>query len=163
MFQLAGRIVTDAGHEANLMIDQNKRRIFRSQGFVRVGLISHDIRSWVVKVGEYAQFAAARRSIVGNTCCGCEDTRELRTIGATSLPSSSIARSNFACGNAATLIWNVIREMPPNESLICLIFSATVSGSPTMSAPVGPSRASKCARVTGGQPRSFPISEKLRA
>jgi len=40
----------------------------------------------------------------------------LRTIGATSVPSSSIARSNFACGNAATLIWNVIREMPPNDS-----------------------------------------------
>jgi hypothetical protein len=43
------------------MIDQNKRRIFGSQGFVRVGLISHDILSWVVKVGECAQFAAGSR------------------------------------------------------------------------------------------------------
>src|SRR5206468_11584411 len=85
----------------------------------------------------------------------------VRTRGATRVPSSSMACINFACGRAATLIWNVRREMPPNESFTCRIFSATVSGSPTMSAPVGPSRASKCARVTGGQPRSFPISEKL--
>src|SRR5438477_12735268 len=98
------------------MIDQNKRRIFGGQGFVRVRLISHDILSWVVKVGECAQFAAARRSTVGNTRCGCEDARELRTIGAMSVPSSSIARSSFACGNAATLFWSVGREMPPNEA-----------------------------------------------
>src|SRR5438034_9714371 len=163
MFQLAGRIVTDAGHEANLMIDQNKRRIFGGQGIVRVRLISHDILSWVVKVGECAQFAAARRSTVGNTRCGCEDAMELRTIGATSGPSSSIARSNLASRNAATAVWHVIREMPPNDSFTPRFFSATVSGSPTRSAPVGPSWASKCARVTGGQPRSFPISEKLRA
>src|SRR5204863_74867 len=78
-------------------------------------------------------------------------------------PSSSIACIKFACGNAATLIWNVRRDMPPNDSFTPRIFSATVSGSPTSSAPVGPSRASKCARVTGGQPRSLPISEKLRA
>src|SRR6266513_6349566 len=120
------------------MIDQNKRRIFGSQGFVRVGLISHDIRSWVVKVGECAQFAAARRSTVGNTRCDCEDARELRTIGATAVPSSSIARSIFACGNAATLIWNVIREIPPNDSFTRRIFSVTVSGSPPRSAPDGP-------------------------
>jgi hypothetical protein len=36
VFQLAARIVTDAGREANLMIDRNKRRIFGSQG-VRKG------------------------------------------------------------------------------------------------------------------------------
>src|SRR5947208_16253565 len=113
------------------MIDQNKRHIFGSQGFVRVRLISHDILSWVVKVGECAQFAAARRSTVGNARCGCEDARELRTIGATSVPSSSIACSNFACGNAATLIWNVIREMPPNGVFICRDFSAAVAGSRT--------------------------------
>src|SRR2546423_15691784 len=113
MFQLAGRIVTDAGHEANLMIDQNKRRIFGSQGFVRIGLISHDIRSWVVKVGECAQFAPARRSTVGNTRCGCEDARELRTIGATAVTSNSNARSIFASGNVATLVWNVKKEMAP--------------------------------------------------
>ena len=69
----------------------------------------------------------------------------------------------FACGNAATLIWKVRREMPPNDSFTWRIFSATVSGSPTRSAPVGPSRALKCARVTGGHPRSLPISEKLLA
>src|SRR6266487_2728835 len=91
------------------------------------------------------------------------EARAARTRGATRVPSSSIACINFTCGSAATLIWNVRREMPPNESFICTIFSATVSGSPTISAPVGPSRASKCVRVTGGQPRSFPISEKLRA
>src|SRR5947208_16726009 len=108
------------------MIDQNKRRIFGSQGFVRVGLISHHILSGVVKVGECAQFAAARRSSVGNTRCGCEDARELRTIGATSVPSSSIACINLACGRAATLIWDVRREMPPNDSFTRRIFSATV-------------------------------------
>src|SRR5947209_9844193 len=99
------------------MIDQNKRRIFGSQGFVRVRLISHDILSWVVRVGECAQFAAARRSTVGNTRCGCEDARELLTIGATSVPSSSIARINFSCGRAATLIWNVRLAVPTNDSL----------------------------------------------
>jgi len=36
VFQLAGRIVTDAGHEANLMIDQNKAPHFRKSG-VRKG------------------------------------------------------------------------------------------------------------------------------
>src|SRR5256886_11893398 len=45
--------------------------------------------------------------------------------------------------------------MPPNDSFTRRIFSATVSGSPTSSAPVGPSCASKCARVIGGHPRSL--------
>src|ERR1700688_3822281 len=40
----------------------------------------------------------------------------LRTSGATRVPSNSIARISLACGNAATLIWNVRREMPPNDS-----------------------------------------------
>src|SRR5713226_5514872 len=39
MFQLAGRIVTDARHEADLMIDEDERRVLGSQGFVRSGLI----------------------------------------------------------------------------------------------------------------------------
>jgi ketopantoate reductase len=43
---------------------------------------------------------------------------------------------SLACGNAATLIWNVRREMPPNDSFTRRIFSATVSASPTRSAPV---------------------------
>src|SRR5207247_10946982 len=98
------------------MIDQNKRRIFGSQGFVRDRLISHDILSWVVKVGEYAQFAAARRSTVGNTRCGCEDASELRTIGVTSVLNSSIAYINSECGMAPTLISNVSLEMPPINS-----------------------------------------------
>ncbi len=37
------------------------------------------------------------------------------------------------------------------------------TASTTRSAPVGPSRALKCARVTDDQPRSLPISEKLCA
>jgi hypothetical protein len=41
------------------------------------------------------------------------------------VPSSSIARINLACGNAATLIWNVGRKMLPNDSLTCRIFSPT--------------------------------------
>jgi hypothetical protein len=39
MFQLAGRIVTDARHEADLMIDEDERRVLGGQGFVRSGLI----------------------------------------------------------------------------------------------------------------------------
>jgi hypothetical protein len=34
MFQLAGRIVTDPCHEADLMIDEDERRVLGSQGFV---------------------------------------------------------------------------------------------------------------------------------
>src|SRR5260370_42000454 len=41
MFQLGGRIVTDARHEADLMIDEDERRVLGSQGFVRSGLIGH--------------------------------------------------------------------------------------------------------------------------
>jgi len=38
--------------------------------------------------------------------------------GATRVPSSSIARISFVCGKAATLIWNVSREMPPYQRLV---------------------------------------------
>src|SRR5690606_16917016 len=34
--------------------------------------------------------------------------------GATRLPSSSIELTARSCGSAATLIWNVMREIPPN-------------------------------------------------
>ena len=50
------------------------------------------------------------------------DASAFRTRGATCVPSSSLARISFACGNAATLIWNVIREMPPNDSFTRRIF-----------------------------------------
>ena len=103
------------------------------------------------------------KEFVSNGDAAVSDASAVRTKGATRVPSSSIACISFACGKSATLIWNVRREMPSNDSFTPKIFSATVSGSPTSSAPVGPSRASKCARVTDGQPRSFPISEKLRA
>jgi hypothetical protein len=53
------------------------------------------------------------------------DASASRTRGATRVPSSSIARISFACGNAATLIWKVRREMPPTDSFTRRIFSAT--------------------------------------
>ncbi len=40
-FQLARRIVTDARHEAYLMIDEDERRILGSKRFVTAVLISH--------------------------------------------------------------------------------------------------------------------------
>jgi len=43
VFQLTGRIITDAGHEADLMINENERRIFGSEGLVGADLISHYI------------------------------------------------------------------------------------------------------------------------
>src|SRR6266481_3173239 len=43
MFQLADRIVTDARHEADLMIDEDERRVLGSQGFVGANLIGHGI------------------------------------------------------------------------------------------------------------------------
>jgi hypothetical protein len=45
--QLAGRIIADAGHEADLMIDEDERRIFGSEGLVRVDLIVHRILLYV--------------------------------------------------------------------------------------------------------------------
>jgi hypothetical protein len=39
VFQLSDRIVADAAHEADLMIDKDERRVLGSQGFVRSGLI----------------------------------------------------------------------------------------------------------------------------
>jgi hypothetical protein len=38
VLQLPGRIITDAGQEADLMIDEDERRIFGSEGLVRVDL-----------------------------------------------------------------------------------------------------------------------------
>src|SRR3984893_1650931 len=105
---------------------------------------------------------AAACECVGKGAVVVSEASSARTKEATRVPSSSIARNRFACANSATLIWNVRREMPPNDSFTPRIFSATVSGSPTISAPVGPISPSNCARVTGGQARSFPISDKLR-
>ena len=42
VFQLTGRIITDAGHEADLMINENERRIFGGEG-LGADLISHYI------------------------------------------------------------------------------------------------------------------------
>src|SRR6266403_841761 len=72
----------------------------------------------------YCEFVTKGAAVVS-------DASAVRTRGATRVPRSSIACINFACGRAATLIWNVRREMPPNESFTRRIFSATVSGSPT--------------------------------
>src|SRR5205814_5685947 len=145
------------------MIDQDKRGVFGSQDLVRFGLISHHILPFWVD-GGFQQASMVRRRelpLSATPAGGCEEASAVRTKGATRVPSSSIACISFACGKSATLIWNVRREIPPSDSFTPRIFSATVSGSPRSSAPVGPSRASNCARVTGGQPRSFPISEKL--
>ena len=50
MFQLAGRIVTDAGHEADLMIDEDERCVLRSEGLVGTGLIGHGILLGVLRL-----------------------------------------------------------------------------------------------------------------
>src|SRR5260370_17989236 len=43
VFQLTGRIITDAGHEADLMINENDRRIFGGEGLAGPDLFSHYI------------------------------------------------------------------------------------------------------------------------
>ena len=73
-----------------------------------------------------------------------------RSRGATSRPSKVMARSARAWGRAATLICRVMRFTPPKESLIARSLVATVAGSPTANAPVGPRNASNWARVVGG-------------
>ncbi len=40
-FYAPERIITDAGHEADLMINENERRIFGGEGLVGADLISH--------------------------------------------------------------------------------------------------------------------------
>src|SRR5260370_26749524 len=42
-FQLAGRIVADTSHEADLMIDEDEHGVFGSQGLIGADLISHRI------------------------------------------------------------------------------------------------------------------------
>src|SRR6185436_12628012 len=66
-----------------------------------------------------------------------------RSSGATRVPISSIDRISFSCGSDAAFIWNVMREMPPSAALCRMIFSATTSGLPIISAPSGPICASK--------------------
>jgi hypothetical protein len=61
---------------------------------------------------------AARREFDDESCCVVSDPSALRMRGATRVPSSSIARIIFACGKAATLIWNVRRAMPPNRAVL---------------------------------------------
>ena len=41
MLELAGRIITNAGHEADLMIDEDERRVFRGERRVGADLIRH--------------------------------------------------------------------------------------------------------------------------
>src|SRR5690349_9390315 len=53
-----------------------------------------------------------------------------RTIGATSVPRSSIERFIAAVSSEAVLIWKVMRETPPSTSPACSILAATVFGSP---------------------------------
>src|SRR6266478_2809866 len=43
VLQLPGRVITDAGHETDLMIDEDERCIFESEGLVIVDLIVHCI------------------------------------------------------------------------------------------------------------------------
>jgi len=51
VFQLACRIVTDAGHKADLVINEDKIRVFGSQRFVRAGLMCHTIEFASATVG----------------------------------------------------------------------------------------------------------------
>ena len=57
-----------------------------------------------------------------------------RTSGATSVPSSSIARRTFSCGIGPTVSWSRKRSCP-NSSCWWRIFSATSCGEPTKFAP----------------------------
>jgi hypothetical protein len=81
-----------------------------------------------------------------------------RTAGATSVPSSSTARSTSACGMVPTLRWSMIRSSPSLRATE-MSFAATSSGSPTASEPAGERIASNCRGDIGGQPRSRPICD----
>jgi hypothetical protein len=54
VFQLAGRIVANARHEADLMIDENERGIFGSEGFVGMDWLRH----WILLLS--SRLAAGR-------------------------------------------------------------------------------------------------------
>src|SRR6266478_10147024 len=86
--------------------------------------VLHPIRSRerTQKLEYYFAFQAAARAFANDGTAVVSDASAVRTTGATRVPSSSIACINFACGRAATLIWNVRREMPPNESFTRRIF-----------------------------------------
>ncbi len=47
------RIITDAGHEVDLMINENERRIFGGEGLVGANLISHYILLRSAESGHY--------------------------------------------------------------------------------------------------------------
>lgn len=80
-----------------------------------------------------------------------------RTIGATSVPRSSIERFMAAVASEAVLIWKVMREIPPSVSLASSILAATVAGAPIRKAPSGLAIASNCWRVGVDHPRSRPM------
>src|SRR5690606_19969456 len=79
-----------------------------------------------------------------------------RTTGATSVPSSSIARMTFECGIGPTVSW-IRNRLCRNSSYWKTIFSTISCGLPTKSAPRSVHSASNCARVYGPHPRSLPI------
>jgi hypothetical protein len=43
MLEFRDRVVTHAAHEADLVIDEDKRGVFGCEGFVRVGWVGHGI------------------------------------------------------------------------------------------------------------------------
>jgi len=80
------------------VIHQDKCCVFGGEGILRADLITRCIYSvlayWRVSVSVDDQ--AARTAFVGNAGSSREEGRELRTIGATFVPSSSIARNILA-------------------------------------------------------------------
>jgi hypothetical protein len=57
VLQFPGRIITDARHQADLMIDENECRILGSEGLVRVDLIVHCILLYVLgSVGQRGRY-----------------------------------------------------------------------------------------------------------
>src|SRR6266851_1853000 len=89
--------------------------------------------------------------------------RALRMMGATRVPRSSMACMSLSWARVATLIWKLMREMPPRASFIWRSLDVMVSGLLTRSALVGRRSVLNWPRVTGGQPRSWPILVKASA
>ena len=51
VLQLSGRIVANAGHEADLVVDEDQRGVFRCERLVRADRVGHDVLSCRGKVG----------------------------------------------------------------------------------------------------------------